>query len=322
MEYKDYYQVLGVPRGASEADIKKAYRKLAMKYHPDRNRGNKSAEDSFKAINEAYEVLGDAQKRARYNQLGSAYQQYQRTGGAPDGFDWSQWTRGGGGGATRVEFDNLSDLVGNFSDFFQAIFGDIPTQEAEVHPRGGQRGRSTQPRTAGGDPARDIPDVEVQLSLEEAYTGTQRTLQVDRRRLEVKIPAGVRTGTRIRLAGEGRRGPGGPGDLYLLVKIAPHARFELKDDDLYLDLTVDLYTLLLGGFVTVTMINGKQVQLTIPPETQPGQTIRLAGLGMPVRERQTQNGDLFARIRVELPTHLSDQEKRLYNELARLRKTP
>jgi DnaJ-class molecular chaperone len=162
--------------------------------------------------------------------------------------------------------------------------------------------------------------VEVQLSLEEAYAGTNRTVQIDRRRLEVKIPAGVNTGTRIRLAGEGNRGVGAPGDLYLSIKVAPHSRFERKDDDLYLDLPVELYTLILGGAVPVNPLAGKQVLLTIPPETQSGQTIRLAGLGMPLREAPQQHGDLYARIHVELPAHLTDQEKQMFAELARLRK--
>jgi len=324
MEYRDYYQILGVPRGASDDEIKKAYRKLAMKHHPDRNRGNKTSEDKFKEINEAYDVLSDAQKRKRYDQLGSAYNQYQRTGGAPGGFDWSQWTRGTRGGATRVEYEDLSDLVGNFSDFFQSIFGDTPAQpQSQAFPRSGQRVRSGQTRSQPIPPmgaSHDLPDVEVQLSLEEAFSGTSRTVQIDRRRLEVKIPAGVNTGTRIRLAGEGNRGSGAPGDLFLSIKVAPHARFERKDDDLYTDLPVDLYTLLLGGSVPVTALNGKQVLLTIPPETQSGQTIRLAGLGMPSREAPGQPGDLFARIHAELPAHLTDQEKRLFTELARLRK--
>jgi curved DNA-binding protein len=319
MDYKDYYQVLGVARSASDEEIKKAYRKLAMKYHPDRNRGNKSAEDRFKEINEANEVLGDPQKRARYNQLGSAYQQYQRTGGAPGGFDWSQWQQAGGGGA-RVEYSDLSDLFPNFSDFFQTIFG-----EAERAPQSG-RFQRTGTRTVRRDPqpaeepVRDLPDVEVQLSLEEAFSGTKRTVQVDKRRLEVKIPAGVRTGTRIRLAGEGRRGAAGAGDLYLAVKVAPHARFERKEDDLYIELPVGLYTVILGGSVSVPTLSGGSVLLTIPAETQPGQTFRLAGLGMPAREPSGAKGDLFARIKVELPTHLNEQEKKIFADLARLRK--
>jgi curved DNA-binding protein len=318
MDYKDYYQVLGVPRTASDDEIKKAYRKLAMKFHPDRNRGNKAAEDKVKDLNEAYEVLGDPQKRARYNQLGSAYQQYQRAGGAPGGFDWSQWQQAGGG--TRVEYSDLSDLFGNFSDFFQTIFGEATANQTSTRFER-PNSRTQRPRTQPPEEtARDLPDVEVQLSLEEAYAGTKRAVQVDKRRLEVKIPAGVRTGTRIRLAGEGRRGINGAGDLYLAIKVAPHARFERKEDDLYTELPVGLYTMLLGGSVSVPTLNGNSVLLTIPPETQSGQTFRLAGLGMPSREPSGPKGDIFVRLKVELPTHLSEEEKKLITELSRLRK--
>jgi curved DNA-binding protein len=319
MDYKDYYQVLGVPRTASEDEIKKSYRKLAMKFHPDRNRGNKAAEDKLKDLNEAYEVLGDPEKRARYNQLGSAYQQYQRGGGAPGGFDWSQWQQAGGGG-TRVQYGDLSDLFGNFSDFFQTIFGEeAANQQAGRFQQTATRTRRQQPLQPE-EPARDLPDVEVQLSLEEAFTGTKRTVQVDKRRLEVKIPAGVRTGTRIRLAGEGRRGVNGAGDLYLSVKVAPNAQFERKEDDLYTEVPVGLYTMLLGGSISVPTLTGNPVLLTVPPETQSGQTFRLAGLGMPAREAASPKGDIFVRVKVDLPTHLTEQEKKLIAELARLRK--
>src|SRR4030042_7516 len=178
MEYRDYYQTLGVARNASEGEIKKAYRKLAMKYHPDRNRGNKQAEEKFKEINEAYEVLSDPQKRARYDQLGSAGDWSQRMGGMPQG-------------GTRVEYGDLSDL---FSDFFQSIFGDIPIQQADIFTRGGGRARTGSVRTQ----RRELPPVDVTITLEEAFHGTPRLVQKENRRLEVKIPPGTQTGTRLR----------------------------------------------------------------------------------------------------------------------------
>jgi curved DNA-binding protein len=315
MEYRDYYQILGVPRGAAEGEIKKAYRKLAMKYHPDRNRGNRQAEEKFKEINEAYEVLSDPQKRARFDQLGSAYQQWQNSGN-PGGFDWSQWT-GGQPGGTRVDFGGFSDVFGNFSDFFQTIFGDIPVQQSDIFTRGGQRGR-----TAGGrSAARRLPDTEAPITLEEAFHGTTRILQQGSRRLEVKIPAGAKDGTRIRLAGEGNRGPMETGgDIYLVVKISPDSRFDRREDDLHTEIPVDLYTMLLGGETPVQTLEGKSVLLTIPPETQSGRTFRLAGLGMPQLRNPSARGDLYIKVRADLPTSLSGREKQLLSELAALRR--
>jgi curved DNA-binding protein len=310
MEYKDYYQILGVPRGASDAEIRKAYRKLAMTYHPDRNRGNRSAEEKFKEINEAYEVLSDSKKRARYDQLGSAYHQWQQSGN-PGGFNWSDWTRGQPGG-TRVEFNgDLSDL---FSDFFRTIFGDMPVQQNDPFSRVGQRSRVPNMQMP-------ISDLEVEISLEEAFQGTTRRIQQGRRKLEVKIPPGSQTGTRIHLPGEGGRIPGSAGgDLYLVIKVAANPVFDRKGDDLYRESPVDLYTLLLGGDAAVSTLDGKRLLLTIPPETQSGRTFRLTGLGMPQLRNPSVRGDLFVKIQPELPAGLSGQEKTLFTELAKLRK--
>ena len=313
MDYRDYYQILGVPRDASADAIKKAYRKLALKYHPDRNQGQPTAEERFKEINEAYEVLGDQVKRAKYDQLGRAYNEWQHTGGAPGGFDWGQWT-GGAPGGTRVEFDDLGEAFGDFSDFFRAIFGEMP--RGTFTQGGSRRGGSF----TGA--ARDS-QAAVEISLEDAYSGASRLLQQDGRRLEVRIPPGAQTGTRIRLAGEGPRARGAAaGDLYLVVQVKPHPRFERQGDDLHTELAVDLYTLVLGGEQTVTALDGRQVLLSIPPETQPGQTFRLTGLGMPRLRAGNERGDMYVRVRVELPTRLSAEEKHLFEELARKRKKP
>ena len=308
MEYKDYYKILGVDKSADEKEIKRAYRKLAVKYHPDKNPGNKQAEEKFKELNEAYEVLGDSKKRARYDQLGSSYRQWERMGGQPGGFDWSQWAAGAPSGGTRVEYGDLEDLFGGgggFSDFFNSIFGGAGT------------------RTAGRTRTAQVPgqDVEqpIEISLEEAYQGTTRTLQKDGRRLEVKIPAGSKTGTRVRVAGEGSPGLGGrPGDLYLVVTVRPHASFERKGNDLYTDVPVDLYTAVLGGETHVSTLAG-DVVLTIPPESQQGQTFRLSGRGMPDLRDPKTRGDLYARMQVQVPRQLTDREKELFQELARMR---
>jgi curved DNA-binding protein len=305
MEYKDYYKILGVPRDAEEKDIKKAYRKLAVKYHPDKNPGDHQAEERFKEINEAYEVLGDSTKRAKYDQLGQSYQAWQRTGGQPGGFDWSQWT-GGVPGGVRVEVGDLGDLFGGgFSDFFNAIFGGMPGTGQGFGERASGRGR----------------DIEqpVTISLNEAYTGATRALTRNGKRLEVKIPPGATSGTRVRISGQGEAGQRQAGDLYLTVEVAPDPRFERSGDDLYTQFTVDLPTAVLGGEASVVTPGGAVV-LTIPPGSQPDQTFRLKGRGMPRLRKMKDHGDLFARLKIEVPRDLSKRERELFQELASLRR--
>jgi curved DNA-binding protein len=305
MEYKDYYKILGVGKKATADEIKKAYRKLARKYHPDVNPDNKQAEERFKEINEAHEVLTDSQKRAKYDQLGASYHEWQRRG-TPGGFDWGRWTGDFPGGARMEYGSTLDDLFGygGFSDFFNTIFG------------GGGMG-STRARTAprqGQDYTRPVD-----ISLEEAYTGTTRIIHVDGQRLEVKIPPGVKTGSRVRVRGKGGVGrAGGPsGDLFLKINVSPHASFERAGDDLYCDVSVDLYTAILGGSVPVPTLKGTRT-LKIPPETQNGRTFRLKGQGMPSLSKKGTYGDLFVKVYTQLPQDLSKKEKALFNELARL----
>ncbi len=305
MEYKDYYQLLGVARNASESDIKRAYRKLALKYHPDKNPGDKQAEERFKEINEAYEVLGDAGKRARFDQLGSSYRAWERMGGAPGGFDWSQWT-GSGPGRVRVEMGDLGDLfAGGFSDFFNTIFGGMMDQ-----------GAASARQTARG---RDF-DQPIRLTLAEAFKGTTRAIQRNGKRLEVKIPAGAATGTRIRLAGHGERSSGQSGDLYLVVQVDP-APFERKLDDLHIDVSTDLYTAVLGGQVEVPTPGGP-VHLMVPAGSQPGQTFRLKSRGMPNLRAPSQHGDLYARLKIVLPTKLAPGDRELFEKLANAHRKP
>jgi curved DNA-binding protein len=304
MDYKDYYKILGVSKSATEKEIKSAYRKLAQKYHPDRNPGNPKAEDKFKEINEAHEVLGDPQKRAKYDQLGSSYAQWERAGRPGGGFDFGQWTSGRSGG-TRVEYRDLNDLFGGggFSDFFTSLFGGGFGEPAT---------RTSTRRVRGED-----MEQPVEVSLEEAYHGTERTLTKGERRLTVKIPPGARTGTKVRVAGEGSLGQIS-GDLFLVVNVRPHARFRREGDDLHVDMPIELYTALLGGEVRVPTLIG-DVVLTIPPETQSGRTFRLAGKGMPKLRQPNEHGDLYAHAVIRIPTQLTDAERKLITQLAALR---
>jgi curved DNA-binding protein len=305
MEYKDYYKILGVERSASPEEIKHAYRKLAMQYHPDRNPGDKAAEEKFKEINEAHQVLSDSQKRGRYDQLGSSYSQWQQSGGAPGGFNWEDWvTQSQGQGGVRVEYGDLNDIFGegSFSDFFTQIFGGMGGTRTQTR-------RTTRPARP-----RDY-EYPLTITLQEAYQGASRTVQVEDRRMEVKLPAGAKTGTRVRMAGAAPAGPGGQrGDLYLVLDVAPDSRFERSGDDLTTEVTVDLYTAVLGGQVNVPTPGG-DVLLTIPAGTQPGQTFRLAGRGMPKLRNPQEHGDLLARAKVRLPRNLTPEQRELFERL-------
>ena len=284
---KDYYQVLGVSRGATDQEIKQAYRKLARTYHPDINPGDKQAEVRFKEINEAYEILSDKEKRDKYDRFGS---------------DWKRYEQGGPGG----------DFAGNadFADIFDTLFG---------ASRGGRPGGGFNTRMDGQD-----IEQQVDISIEEAFAGTQRTLQFSNpngtpHTITVKIPAGADSGTRVRVLGEGAPGlnGGAKGDLFLVVRVAPSGRFERKGDDLYLKIDTSLYTLLLGGQVQVPTPAGKMINLSIPEQTQNGRTFRLSGQGMPAL-RAERKGDLYVSVQAQLPAQLSARERELFEELRQL----
>jgi curved DNA-binding protein len=314
MEYKDYYKILGVEKDASEKDIKKAFRKMARQYHPDVNPDDPQAEERFKEVNEAYEVLSDPDKRSKYDRLGSDWQRWQRSG-QPGDFDWGRWTTGGPGERVHVRYgtpEDLQDIFGGgspFSDFFSQIFGGmgggpgLGGYQYQVRP---QRGRDyEQP---------------IEITLQEAYHGTARMLQRDGQRLEIQIPAGAKTGTRVRVSGEGGAGAaGGPaGDLYLRVTVQPDPRYERRGDDLHTTVHADLYTMVLGGEVKVPTMTG-EVALTVPAGTQNGRTFRLRGKGMPRLRNPEQHGDLYAKVEVQLPTRLTDRQRELFQELRQSR---
>jgi curved DNA-binding protein len=300
MDYKDYYKILGVERSASADEIRKTYRKLAMKYHPDQNPGDKQSEERFKEINEAYQVLSDDTKRARYNQLGSEYSNWQQRGGAPGDFNWGDWSSRAGGG-TRVNVEDLNEIFGDgtFSDFFRSIFG-------------GAAGASS--RTSGRARPSQAYQQPVTISMAEAHDGARRQLTTESRRMEVKIPPGVKTGSKVRVAGAGPEGT----DLYLIVDVAEDARFERDGSDLHTAATVDVFTAILGGEADVETLAGK-VKLNIPSGTQPEQVFRLAGRGMPHLNKKDMKGDLYVRLKVTIPKYLSTKQRELLEEASKIK---
>ena len=324
MEFKDYYATLGVTKAASEKEIKQAFRKLARKFHPDVNPNDKAAESRFKEINEAYEVLGDAAKRSKYDELGANWRQYEQAqrAGAPDPFaGWNVNTGGapGGGGfrtMTQEEMENLFGDTNPFSDFFTTFFGGAgPSAGA---PRGARAGRT---RARGG---RDV-EHELDLTLDEAYHGTTKRLALSHggapRTVDVRIPSGVGEGSRVRVPGEGEAGAGGgpAGDLYLRLRLTPHPTFERRGQDLHTVVAVPVPTAVLGGEVEVPTMAGKTVRLKIPPFTQNGQLFRLKTYGMPARGSHAQ-GDLYAKVEAQVPTALTPEEREHYTALAKLQR--
>lgn len=321
MEYRDYYKLLAVPRTASQADIKKAYRKLARQHHPDRNAGDKAAERRFKDVNEANAVLGDPGKRKQYDALGANWESYARAGAAGGGSPF-----GGAGRNVRYEYRTSGgEDIGGFSDFFRAVFGaarSTPTGGAagRARPQGdpsvrgfddilsdmgldGDPVRNARGNTAAGTRARPTVEAEAELDLEDAFRGTSRLVEIDGKRLEVTIPPGVDSGTRIKLTGKGGDGL----DLVVVIRVRPHRTFTRRGADLERELSVTLEEAILGADVAVPTLKGR-LMLTVPPGTQAGRMFRLTGQGMP-RFKASGNGDLYVRIRVVLPTDLSPEAK-------------
>ncbi|MFN8523563.1 MAG: J domain-containing protein [Chloroflexota bacterium] len=310
MAKRDYYELLGVGRSATEKEIRQAYRKLARQFHPDLNPNNKQAESRFKEIGEAYEVLSDAEKRKKYDRWGHDWEKIEQAqkagagagaggfGTGSGGFRWNPTSRGGG--VTFEQDDPLSDLFGTLL--------------------GGGRNRRSQARQRGED-----YEHQTEVSIEEAYSGTVRVIQIQAadgsvQTIEVKIPPGVTDGSRVRVAGKGGQGRGGgaAGDLYLVVTVTQGGQFSRDGDDVTVPVDVPLYTAVLGGEIHVPTPKGTRLALRIPPETQSGQRFRLTGQGMP-KLGQEARGDLYAEVRLLLPDRLSDRERDLFKELAALR---
>ncbi len=323
MEFKDYYASLGVPKTASEKEIKQAFRKLARKYHPDVNPGDKSAEARFKEINEANEVLSDPEKRRKYDELGANWRMYEQAqqAGSGAGGPFGGWTvnmgGGPGGGSRTMTEEEMRDLFGTedpFSDFFKTFFGGYG---AESGVRG-SRGRA--PRSRAG---RDV-EHELELTLEEAFHGVTKrfALQQDGqvRHVDVRIPAGVKDGSRVRVSGEGEQGTSGgaAGDLYLRIRLHPHPAFERKGADLYAKASVSLTTAVLGGEAEVPTLTGRPVRLKIPAGTQNGQIFRLRGHGMKAPGKSDEIGDLYATVHVQLPRTLTPEQRQHFEALAAL----
>lgn len=344
MEYKDYYKTLGVKRDASADEIKKAFRKLARKYHPDINPGDQAAESKFKEINEAYEVLSDADKRKKYDQFGADWNRYQQAGGA-GGFDWSRYASQPGG--ARVDFGQggfgggFGQSEAGFSDFFETLFGAMGGHRTSGFAGGGTRPQKGQ----------DFEQA-IEISLAEAYNGTQRQMRIEvpqqcptcrgtgaqgnnlcptcqgtgvsgqqQRTLTIKIPAGIDTGGKVRISGEGGFGiNGGPsGDLYLTVTVQAHPRYERQGQDLRYRAPVDLFTMMLGGTARIELLSGKTLTLQIPANTPNGKTFRIRGQGMPRPGQPDQRGDLYIIAEAQLPTELSERERELVEELRGIR---
>ena len=323
MEFKDYYATLGVAKTATEKEIKQAYRKLARKFHPDVNPGDKTSESRFKSINEAYEVLGDPDKRRKYDELGANWRQYEQAQqhGGQSPFGDGTWTvnvGGGEGGFRTMTEDEMRRIFGDqdpFSDFFHAFFGGAAPESQGRAPRQGRGARAKR--------GRDV-EQDLELTLEDAFQGTTRRFAIKHeghtRSVDVRIPAGVNDGSRVRVTGEGEHGSGGAsaGDLYLRVHVQPHPRFERRGRDLYVHVAVPVTTAVLGGEADVPAIDGRSLRLKVPATTQNGQVLRLKGHGMSAVRRPDDRGDLYATVDVRLPRSLSPEQAQHYEALARL----
>jgi curved DNA-binding protein len=315
MDYKDYYKILGVEKSASLDEIKKVFRKLAVKYHPDKTKGDKEAEKKFKEISEAYEVLGDHEKRKKYDQVGDNWRYYQQQGaGGQGGFDWSQYGGTQGGGGTHYTFEgDLGDIFGGsgYSDFFETLFGR------------GFGGGQTQTRRQRGTSSLKGQDfnAELEITLEEAYKGTSKIFDVNGQSIKLNIKPGIPDGHILKIPGKGSPGMNGgaAGDLLIIVRIAKDPVFERKGDDLYADLPVDLYSAVLGGKVEFRTFKGP-VKINIAKESPNGKVIRLQEMGMPKYGKPGEFGDLYLKLELQVPKNLSEKEIKLFKELQKIGK--
>ena len=313
MEFKDYYKILGVEKSATKEDISKAFRKLALKYHPDKNPNDKAAEEKFKEITEANEVLSDPEKRKKYDTLGANWNQYQSSGGGFEDFFSQYGGRRSGGGTTFEYSGDFGDIFGGssgFSDFFESLFGQRRGRGSEFF---GEQKRA--------EKGQDF-EATLYISLEEAYNGTNKDVLINGKKLRIKINPGTKDGDKLRLKEQGGASRTGhvSGDLYLTIKITKHPFYEVDGNDLYYDLVIDLYTAVLGGKQQVKLINGKTINLNIPKGTDSGSLFRIGKFGLKKSAVGDERGDLYVRVKVETPKDLSKKELSLFEELAKMKK--
>lgn len=306
MEYTDYYQILGVDKKASQEEIKKAYRKLAKKYHPDKNPGNKEAENKFKQINEANEVLCDPEKRKKYDQLGANWDRFGQEGPYSGGNPF-----GGFGNQSGQAFfsGDLNDLFGSgsgssgFSDFFETFFG-----------RGERSGRFGKGPDSGRLMGQDF-ETEMEITLEEAYRGTSRIIQLEREKIRITTKPGAYDGQVLRIKGKGGKGNNNNnGDLLVKIKVTPHHIFERNGHDLKIIKHINLFDAVLGGHVIINTLDGK-IKMNIPPSAQNNKTLRIKGKGMPVYGNTGQFGDLLVQLQIDIPENLTPIQKNLFEQL-------
>ncbi|MEO7530771.1 MAG: J domain-containing protein [Sediminibacterium sp.] len=303
MDFKDYYKILGVNKTVTSDEIKKVYRKMALQYHPDKNPNNKIAEEKFKEVNEANEILSDPEKRKQYDTLERDWRQYQASGGKADFGGFKNGSAQNSNDPQYASGGQFNDE--NFADFFEHVFGG-------KYPGGTQSRQSTR---KGQDYT-----AEVQVSLEEAFSGTSRELQLATQKLQMKIKPGIRDGQVLRIKGKGgrARGEGEDGDLYVTIHVAAQSYYQRKEDDLYCDIDVDFYVAVLGGHTLIKTLRNA-VKMAITKETANGKMLRLKGMGMPVYDKVNEFGDLYAKINIVMPKNLSAKELQLFEELSALK---
>lgn len=303
MDFKDYYAVLGVDKQASQEEIKKAYRKLALKYHPDKNSGDKTAEEKFKEVAEAHEVLGDPEKRRKYDQLVSNWRQYENADSGFSGSDGA-FRRGRSYNDAYGDAENLFGSGRGFSDFFESFFGSMGAG------RTGSGGFSFD----FGTPSADLQG-ELTIDIEEAYHGTERIVDLGGERIKVKIKPGAYDGLKLKVRGKGTKGDDGSrGDLYLTVKVASHPRFERKGNDLHIEQPVDVFIALLGGKQEVDTFSGK-LNIQLGECTANGKRVRLKGKGMPIYNKPAHFGDLYIKLMVKMPERLTAEQRQVLTQL-------
>jgi curved DNA-binding protein len=312
MDYKDYYKILEVDKKASQEEIKKAFRKMALKYHPDKNKDNKQAEEKFKLINEANQVLSDPEKRKKYDELGENWAYYEQTGQDPRG-------RAQSGQPGRQEYyyeggdSPFGDMGGSdFSDFFERFFGGAGSSSKQGGRRGGFRN--------SGDFKGSDYQTEMEITLDEAYHGASRIIQLENEKLRITTKPGAYDGQLLRIKGKGGKGSSAAhhGDLFVRVHIASNNQYRRRGDDLYITQVIDLYTAVLGGDAIVNTLSG-QVKVKIAPGVQNGKLIRIKGKGMPVYEKKGAFGDLYVELQVRIPEKLSDKQKELFEQLREMK---